>query len=260
MKLISNILLLIFLCKSYLIAQIDFNFLKHLSNSNLQSEHYHYLISECKSKDTMNYLLAKYFLQYKNDSLFFSHYEQSKSISSNDSLLTNAASIYFFKQPKSQSIKWMNILKNDVPENLPQSKFVLLVSDPHVKSINYGNEIFKNDFINYKNSLLKKPVLSAFFSAVIPGLGKAYINQYRSFAVTLISHMLYGLQLNESIKKFGIKHPLTIANLTLFSVFYSANIYGSYVATKKMKTEKLQQLLYDASDNFYVNFGNSLYP
>ena len=126
--------------------------------------------------------------------------------------------------------------------------------------LNYGNALLQNDFYEYKKSLKKNPLIAASLSAIIPGLGKAYLHSYRSFAITLFTHVMYGLQLNESVKKFGLKHPLTIANIALFSVFYSSNIYGSFTETKKRKKEKLHQLLHDASDHFYINNGNSLYP
>ena len=260
MSLIRNSLLMFFLSAVNLVAQVDFLFLKHLSTSNLKTEHYHYLLNECKNKDTLNYLLTKYYLQYEKDSLFFSYYLKSKSISVNDSNLINCASIYFFKQITSSCFQWKEKLEDNYLINSSQYQFINAVNDEKMIHLNYGNALLQNDFYEYKKSLKKNPLIAASLSAIIPGLGKAYLHSYRSFAITLFTHVMYGLQLNESVKKFGLKHPLTIANIALFSVFYSSNIYGSFTETKKRKKEKLYQLLHDASDHFYINNGNSLYP
>jgi len=260
MSLIKNSLLLYFLSTINLFAQINPSFLKHLSNSNLKTEHYHYLINECKNQDTLNYLLAKYYLQYKNDSLFFSYYLRSKSISATDSNLTNYASIYFFKQNAASCFQWKEKLNDEELINSSQKEFIKAVNDEKIVYLNEGNKLLQTNFYEYKKSLTKKPWVAASLSAIIPGLGKAYVHSYRSFAITLFSHIMYGLQLNESIKKFGIQHPLTILNIAVFGVFYSANIYGSFTETKKRKTEKLHQLLHDASDHFYIHNGNALYP
>ncbi len=260
MGLIKNSLLLLYFCTVNLFAQVDYSFLKHLSNSNLKTEHYHYLLNECKNEDTLNYLLAKYYLQHKNDSLFFSYYSKAKSISATDSNLINCASIYFFKQNNSSCFQWKEKLDDKYLINSSQKQFLNAVNDEQIIHLNYGNKLLQTHFYEYKKSLTKKPWVAASLSALIPGLGKAYINSYRSFAITLFTHVMYGLQLNESVKKFGFQHPLTIANIALFGVFYSANIYGSYTETKKRKTEKLHQLLHDASDHFYINYGNILYP
>jgi hypothetical protein len=240
-------------------AQINQYFLRHLSESKFKKEHFYYINNSTKNIDSLNYLNAKFHLQYKNDSLFFTHLLNSKSISFNDSLLLNASSIYFFKKSNIFCDKWLNII--DTTTQI-KNHIKLLSNDIkniNIKKIKYGNEIMKQDFEEYKKLSIKKPWKSALYSAIIPGLGKAYINRYRSFAVTLFSHTIYVLQLYESLKKLGVNHPITILNMALCGVFYSANIYGSYNETKKIKKEKLHQLLYDASDYFYIIYGNKLY-
>jgi hypothetical protein len=256
----KNSVLLFFLSKICLFSQVDESFLKHLSNYNIKTEHYYYIINECKNEDTLNYLLAKYYLQYKNDSLFFNHYYKSKTICLNDSNLINYSTIYFFKQNNFYCFQWLENLNTKVLSHSPQHEFINALYNEKKTKLDYGNNTFQSHFYEYKKTLNKKPWVSASLSALVPGLGKAYINSYRSFAITFFSNVLYGLQLNESIKNFGFKNPLTIANIALFGVFYSANIYGSYTETKKRKTEKLRQLLHDASDYFYIINNHNLYP
>ncbi len=55
------------------IAQVNYPFVKHLSEHNLSKEHLSYIAQlSGKSKEvSANYLKAKYYLQYVNDSLFY---------------------------------------------------------------------------------------------------------------------------------------------------------------------------------------------
>jgi hypothetical protein len=240
-------------------AQINQSFLKHLSDSKLKKEQLYYINNGIENLDSLNYLNSKFHLQYGNDSVFFDYFLNSKNISFKDSLLINAASIYYFKKSNSFCDQWLNIIDTATQIKNQIKTLSNDIKNIHLKKLEYGNDIMKQDFEDYKKLSVKKPWKSALYSALIPGLGKAYIKRYRSFAVTLFSHAIYGLQLFESSKKFGVKHPLTILNMALFGVFYSANIYGSYTETKKIKKEKLHQLLYDASDYFYIVYGNKLY-
>ena len=259
MSIIRIKLLFAFLIAFSLNAQINNDFLKHLSESKLKTEHLDYIKNECKSSDTLNYLMAKFHLQYKNDSLFFYYFLKSKHISSTDSFFINTASSYFLKKTDYYCDQWLKIIDTTRVVKSQVKQLSDAIKNNHENQITFGNDLMKHDFEEYKKIASKKPWKSALYSALIPGLGKAYIHRYRSFAVTLFSHAIYGLQLHESYRKLGVKHPVTILNMALFGIFYSATIYGSYTETKKIKKEKKHQLLYDASDYFYILYGNRLY-
>ena len=241
-------------------SQVNLDFVKHLSFNQLKEEHFFYLANSGTSSDSIHYLTAKYYLQYHNDSLFFKHLHASADLSSGDSLLLNNATIYYFKQSNKYTQEWVGFMTEKVNYSCRSKQFIdtLLKNDPG--NINLGFIQLNGDMANYKKAMRKKPVVAAAMSAIIPGLGKAYIGRKKSFGFTLAAHLLYGIQTYESIKRLGIKNPLSIINIGMLGVMYSANIYGSFIEAKKNKKEKYHQLLNHASDYLYMDTGNSLYP
>ncbi|NPA80719.1 MAG: hypothetical protein GXO29_06700 [Thermotogae bacterium] len=79
---------------------------------------------------------------------------------------------------------------------------------------------------------LKSPAVAAALSALIPGLGKAYAGRWKdglySFAIN--SSLALGLYL---AARDDSKPRMAVYGLA-FAYFYLGNIYGSYVAVRKM--------------------------
>ena len=63
---------------SYAQRSIDYDFIKHLSRENKKIEHAQYLKTEIEQSDTLAYLKAKFYIQYKMDSSFEYHFNKSK--------------------------------------------------------------------------------------------------------------------------------------------------------------------------------------
>jgi hypothetical protein len=94
------------------------------------------------------------------------------------------------------------------------------------------------------------PALAGVYSALIPGLGKLYIGYKNQALTAFISNTLLAAQATESYLKSGVKSPRFIITATVFSIFYTGNIIGSIVATKKKKKDYYNELDYEIL-NYY---------
>jgi TM2 domain-containing membrane protein YozV len=80
----------------------------------------------------------------------------------------------------------------------------------------------------------KKPVISGLLSAVIPGLGKIYTGQTGSgISAFLICGALGAMTVENGIKT-GWGHWSTLVFGSLFTLFYTGNIYGSIISAKEV--------------------------
>ncbi len=259
-KFIYIVILLTFLDVSNVDAQIDIQFISHLSKQELQREHLTYLQS-FKESDSISFHFAKYYLQYPDDSLFFQYFQEATTHFQSDTSTLNLASIHFVNSPKSKFWFESCLKKTVVIPGI--SKQLVIVKN----SIDYPNEFDFNllpeklqvDFQKYQKISAKKPIVALSLSAVIPGLGKLYIGSKKSFGLTLLSMTVLGLQSYESYRSKGISHPLTIINLGFFTTYYAVNLLGSYRETKLKKKEIKTQYLINATSYYHYKYRPSLY-
>lgn len=259
-KRVTTILVLLILCLK-INAQINLTFVKHLSKQKLKNEHLTYLNLLNSPSDSINYLKAKYYLQYFNDSLFFSTYINSKSLFLKDSNALNLANVLFLKSSSIYQDSWFNSLR-DIKLNTSSEHLVNLYKgcfNPLTMDMSLVPFKLRNDFLNYKMAAKKNILLATSLSTVVPGLGELYIGRKKSFVATLITNLAYGFQSYESIKRFGIQNSLSVINLSFLSVFYLANIYGTYRDVKQVKRETKKQFLINASDYYYTDLDCKLY-
>jgi hypothetical protein len=250
----------IFLVHSKILAQLDVLFITHLSNTKLQNEHENYLKLNHDESDTSFYHQAKFFLQYKKDSLFFDCFKKADNLFFLDTIAVNFACNYFISSNEKNRVFWFDSLLK-VKENrynCPIERLYLKAKEPREQDVTDIPEMLKEDFTKYVNANRKKPFLAGLFSAIVPGLGKLYIGNIRSFSMTLISNSLFALQSIESYKSKGINHPFTVFNMTFFSGFYAVNIYGSYSETQKKKLDLKNQFLIHVA-NYYSDYSSRLY-
>lgn len=243
------------------LSQVNPAFVRHLSNSGLRTEHNAYLNLVRSSPDSIAYFKARFYLQYFNDSLFYSSYAKSRELLVKDSLALNAGSILFMKNESPFSDLWFTSLKNETVNTSTVSMLNFYGECAHPLTADMGRipEPLQKDFLALKKASGKKPAAAAVLSAVVPGLGRAYAGRNRSFMAAIVAHAVYGLQSYESIRKQGIKAPLSIINLGFFGMFYFSNIYGSYRDVKQVKRETKRQLLIHAADYYSAEYTGSLY-
>ncbi|OFY64198.1 MAG: hypothetical protein A3H98_12540 [Bacteroidetes bacterium RIFCSPLOWO2_02_FULL_36_8] len=243
-------------------AQFNYSFVKHLSTHNLQKEHFTYLQELPETEqDSRNYLFAKYYLQYFNDSLFISFYLGSKEMFMRDSNAFIMANIRFLKENNSFQKLWFDSYKD---RNVSEENKI--IQDAYMASINPLDfdagllpDKLQFGFNKYKKSEKKKPVVAAMLSGLIPGLGKLYAGRKRSFYTVLFFHLIYGAQNYELINRLGIQNPFSIVSLSFLGVFYVANIYGSYQDVKEVNKESKTQFLNDASEYYNFHYSRDLY-
>lgn len=242
-------------------AQIDQQFVAHLSKNQLQSEHLAYLDENAANQEDFHYYFAKYHLQYGNDSLFFSHFKLSNSLFFADSNAVNFASVHFLQGKK--STYWFDSCLSMTPFRYRETRELLhvyqSVNTPKTFDPQYLPANLQYDFSLYKKASAKNPFVSSALSAVVPGLGKLYIGNRRSFSITLLSLTILGLQSYESYRSLGIKNPLTVINLGFFATYYAVNIFGSFRETKQKTKEFKNQYLINATTYYRYKYHNGLY-
>jgi hypothetical protein len=98
----------------YAQRSIDYDFIKHLSHENKKIEHAQYLKTEIDQSDTLAYLKAKFYVQYKMDSSFEYYFNKSKILFLQDTLALGYASCYLLSNDSTKINKneWFQRLNN----------------------------------------------------------------------------------------------------------------------------------------------------
>lgn len=260
-------------CKTFLLyillwgsaySQINLPFVKYLSDNNFQREYLAYIKSiaiKNSSSDSIAYLNAKYYLQYKNDSLFYSYFLKSKPLFVTDTCAFTKANIYFLTSNRSMQNKWYGIYDTTQTNYFSRSIFDTWLASSG--NINIGEkkipQKLRSDYLKYKKYAHRSPLLAGALSVAVPGLGKLYAGRKQSCMMTLLSHIGFGAQTYEAISKLGMRNPFTIFSMSFFGIFYVANIYGSYHDMKDVKIQTRKQFLIDASDYYTVNSSCGFY-
>lgn len=241
------------------LGQINSSFVEHLSKNQLQVEQWTYLNTTQSSQDSTHYYFSKYHLQYGQDSLFLLNVKKSPTLFFNDQMAVNYANNYFLSKENKFAQRWFS----EVDQNSSELSGLPLIYHsayhPNETDINTLPINLRGDFLRLQRSDRKRPFLAATFSAIIPGTGKLYIGSPRSFIITFVSLSILGLQTWESYTNLGVKHPLTILNGGLFSLYYATNIFGSFRETKTKKKNRRKQFLINASKQYHSTSPSILY-
>lgn len=240
-------------------GQLDIQFIQHLSRLELKQEHENYLKSYVSKSDSFELLSAKYYLQYNEDSLFLSSITNCAQLLLSDTNLLNYANAYFMKKLNPNREVWFNFLNAQAIQTNKYLELYNLSKTPDLVDTIRLPDALKKDFITYEKAFRKKPWVSATLSALIPGLGEFYIGNFQASITKFLSLSLFGIQSVESMLFLGVIQPLPIINVGLFSIFYGANIIGSYSDTNKKKQDFKHQFLLHAANYYSVTIKSSLY-
>lgn len=88
----------------------------------------------------------------------------------------------------------------------------------------------------------KSPLAAGLLSAVVPGLGKVYAQRYGSGLSSFLTVAILGAITWENYRKDGLTSTRTIAFGSLFTLAYSANIYGSVFSVKAYRDDFNQKM------------------
>lgn len=253
----------IFQLSNCLFGQFDVNFIKYLSENNLKNEHLTYLLSNKNDLkiDSFFYFKSKYYVQYRDDSLFFDAYSKSIDLCNSDTFLINIASINYLKSTNEYKDRWFKLLDKKEISTISNfsNRMYLLTQKPSINDLSTVPEELVDDFKKCYKSSKKIPLIAASLSALIPGAGQLYIGNVKSFTARITTQTLLAFQFIESNKKLGLYHPISILNASFFSVFYFVNIVGSYRDTKEKKEEFKNQFLINASNYLCNRIDSPLY-
>lgn len=247
-----------------LFSQANLKFIAHLYNNNLHTEQQVYLnkLTEKTSSDSLHYLWAKFYLSENNIAACVNHFTASAALFKKDTAALNLICSQLLRHPQSGKTIFDHFSDTFFSSHYAAlSKRVFEAANvPLNTTFTINDPGLQSEFNTYLRFSRKRPFVGGLLSAVIPGLGKLYAGRRQSFVNVFFAHTLYGITIYESIKKAGIKNPYTILNLSYCGVFYLSNIYGSFLAVKKVKEEKRKQFLMNASRYLDHNSNSRLYP
>lgn len=103
-----------------------------------------------------------------------------------------------------------------------------------------------------ENLNYKSPFLAGMFSAVVPGSGKIYTNQWKDGLIALVFVAGNAWQSYRGFQRDGIKSPYGWVFGSLAVGFYSGNIFGSVKAAKKHNIQ-LDNELIQKTENYLIN-------
>jgi hypothetical protein len=251
------------LCKIvYAQEGIDEKLLLHFSKANKKIEHQFYIQKYSKNKEEFLYQKTKACLHYETDTSFYSYFLQAQPLFLQDTASVGYASCFVLQKVDNPNLqnRWFKHLQQIVyPNSVQDLTDIFFLRDAKAKHIDvtsYPN-LLQRSILGYKRSASKKPLLAGFLSALLPGLGKAYIGKHKLAINAFTINSLFLIQSYESIHRLGIQHPLSIINLLFSALFYTSTIYGSYRDAIYFKNEKLETVYQDASNYYSVhNFPN----
>lgn len=258
-KSVLKISLLVLFLNESAFSQLDLQFIQHLSRLELKQEHECYLKNHVSKSDSFKLFSAKYYLQYNEDSLFLSSITNCKQLLLSDTNLLNYANAYFMKKFNPNREVWFNFLNAQVIQTNKYLELYNLTKTPELGDTIHLPDALKKDFIIYEKAFRKRPWISATLSALIPGLGEFYIGNFQASITKFLSLSLFGIQSVESTLLLGVIQPLPIINIGVFSIFYGANIIGSYSDTNKKKQDFKHQFLLHAANYYSATIKSSLY-
>ncbi len=246
-------------------AQSHDAFMRYLSTEDKPIEMLQWIESEYAHSDSLPYLLATYGLRFHSDSMFRGQFPLCKPLFYQDTVASGFATCYLLKVENKDSFcnQWFRDMrmysKAQGIREMTDIYFIQEKSSADIQVDQYPN-VLRASVQRYKKSASKHPTQAALLSACVPGLGKMYIGKYRIGGNAMTMNGIFIWQTVESIRKLGIKHPLSILDLLFSSFFYASTIYGSYRDAKYFTHENLQQLYLDASDYYSVLYYPAVYP
>ena len=139
--------------------------------------------------------------------------------------------------------------------------------------LNVTSDIFNNKFKDARNTLgqlkdagnglgvgyksileretrKKSPGLAGMMSAIVPGTGKAYSNNWKDGIVSLFFTAGMAFQTYRSFNKYGVNNHRGWIYGGIGLGFYLGNVYGSVKSTKDYNRKKINVLQHEASALF----------
>lgn len=251
--------IVLFLFCSFLLpakAQLDTSFIQHLNRENLVQEQMQYLLNH-PTDSIFQTEWTKFQLQRGSDSDFLVAYQQAYVNGIQHPKIQQIASIRFLTADNASNWFQTYTSTDFLTREIQRVYFASLVPNAfQTHEIPLG---LQPQFTDLQRIHSKKPWIASTLSGVVPGLGKLYIGNRKSFVNTLLFMSVMGFQTVESYRRVGIKHPVTLINAGFFATYYLSNIVGSFQQTKAKKKEFTRQFLIDAQQYYRFQYSLELY-
>ncbi len=243
----------------HLRSQIDSGFVEHLSKYQLTTELQGYLSAQQPS-DTLAVYWSNYHIRFGNSALFQSSVSQTKPYILSNTTALLQFSVYALQPKQGIATFWFEQFLDSTACSTPAVQTLrntYFLAQAPIEHAEVPVQL-QHDYHALYRASRKKAFVAGSLSAAVPGLGLLYLNKPRSAFTNFTFLSFLGLQLAESIQKFGWKHPITIINTGFAGGFYLVNVFGSALAVKKhVKEQKMQFLTHAAtyySDTYRVHF------
>jgi hypothetical protein len=251
--------------KDTLNQRSDLNFIQHLMQLNNPAEiKYYYEQAVLKTNtdveqlDSIHFLLGRYFnaldsINYANK-LFskvtiFSpfYYPASYGIYSNlikqGKLKVASNTLNTIEASDSKTLEDLKLFEMEGLALLENNSKAFDSLQPFFSSTNTvisSEHAFLKEQKLVRESLIRKsPFKAAVLSAIIPGLGKAYVGKKKQALAAFIRVIIPAIMTLETYRNANYQlNPQTVFFGGLFGVFYFGNIWGSALAVKTTKREQ----------------------
>lgn len=96
----------------------------------------------------------------------------------------------------------------------------------HTQGLNFCSPKLSEEYMHYKMYQYKNPMTAGILSAVVPGMGKVYTGYKKQFWGSFLPTIFLAAAAAESSRN-GYTSPRFLCTMTIFSIFYSGNIWGT---------------------------------
>ena len=262
----NKLFLFLFIALSVkLSAQFNPGFIRHVSNLGLKVEHRAYIDSKDPehTRDSTHYYLGKFHFQYQQDSLFMDEWFRAKTLFMQDTGFISLACIHFLEARTEARELWFGQALD-----IEQGGAVKACVGIYRLGLNPFDSTYfdlpmdqrmKSSLQHYQKIADRKPWKAAILSAVVPGMGKVYAGRSKAGFLGLAGTLMFGFQAWESYRKLGVKHPLSIINISILGLVYGANIFGGALEVKRVRLERRNQFYKYASRYYHSYYKCRLY-
>lgn len=168
-----------------------------------------------------------YALEYSKALLSVNSIYQARKFINQSQKLTESDRLYLNLNVDLLDYKW----------DAAQSTFGL------IKDQNFSLDAgYTNIFNRINTTRYKSPGLAMALSAVVPGLGKVYTNNWKDGLFSLIFVGGTAFQAVRGYKNYGKRSGFFIAYTTIAATFYLGNLYGSFKSANKYNERLRKQI------------------
>jgi hypothetical protein len=181
---------------------------------------------------------------------------KTRTLNLQDTLLNRNVSLrILLKGGNALKRHWFDTLLRNDDHEAELKELWRASENPNVAGEKLRINQYSDSYRKYKKAYNKKPFVAGALSAVIPGLGKLYIKKPYSSLGVFLANAIQISETTESIRILGTKNSFSIFNISVASLYYLANIAGSYYDCKVTRKMKKISFINDAN-LFYKDYFN----